>query len=621
MNSFNVRQKFLDFFKSKDHAIIPSSSIIPVNDSSTLFIGSGMQPLVLYLLGEKHPLGTRLTDSQKSFRAEDIEEVGDGRHTTFFEMLGNWSLGDYFKKEQLPWIFSFLVDELKIDPSRLYVTVFRGDEKIGVKKDEDSVNIWKAILKERDLDNKDLDFAEEKGMGDARIFYYPGSKNWWSRSGSPEKMPVGEIGGPDSEIFYDLGADLKKHENSVFADQPCHVNCDCGRFIEIGNSVFMEYKKTEKGFEKLKQFNVDFGGGLERMTMVTEGLDNIFQTDLFVNVISKIEELSGKRYKDNIKAFEIVADHLKAVTFIIGDDSGISPSNVGQGYIARRLIRRAIRFGKLLGICKASWTKEIAKIIAKDYALVYPEIEKNLSFIAACLDAEEEKFVLALEKGLKECEIIWRKNTISGKDAFDLYQTCGFPIEMTEELAKEKGLEVDMEEFQKEFVKHKELSRTVSAGAFKGGLADASLETTKLHTAAHLMLAGLRKVLGDHVTQKGSNINAERLRFDFFHKEKMTPEQIKLVEDFVNKAIEANLPVNCEEMDLNQAHESGAMGVFESKYGDKVKVYTIGDYNETTSREICGGPHVETTGILGHFKIQKEESSSAGVRRIKAILE
>jgi alanyl-tRNA synthetase len=619
MKSSDLRTKYLEFFKSKGHAIIPSASLIPENDSSTLFTSSGMQPLVPYLLGQRHPEGTRLCDSQKSFRAADIEEVGDSRHTTFFEMLGNWSLGDYFKKEQLPWIYSFIFDELKIDPERIYSTVFRGDLSIGVSKDNESVEIIKSIFKKYGIEAKDVDFAEETGMQGGRIFYYSGKKNWWSRSGEPSKMPVGEIGGPDSEIFYDLGAELKKHENSQWANYPCHVNCDCGRYVEIGNSVFIEYKRTDVGFEKLAQFNVDFGGGLERMIMVTENLDNVFQTDLFLDIINKIEELSGKKYKNSRKPFEIIADHLKAASFIVGDGKGVVPSNIGQGYIARRLIRRAIRFGKQLEIKNPDWIKQVALIVAKIYEDIYPELKKNINFVVDEFSKEEERFEKTLEAGLKEFE---KLATVSGKDAFNLYQTYGFPIEITQELAQEKGIRIDLDEFKAELEKHQELSRTASAGTFRGGLADASEATTKLHTAAHLMLAGLRKVLGSDVFQKGSNITAERLRFDFSYKEKMTSEQIKQVEDFVNEAIKVDAKVVCEQVSLEKAKEMGAMGVFDSKYGQIVKVYTISDKNgKIISREICGGPHVEHASILGRFKIQKEESSSSGVRRIKAILE
>lgn len=610
MKSSELREKYLKFFEARGHKIIPSASLIPENDSTTLFCGSGMQPMVPYLLGEKHPLGKRITDSQKSFRAEDIEEIGDKRHTTMFEMLGNWSLGDYFKKEQLPWIYEFLIEEVKIPADRLYATVFAGDESIDIPKDETSIQILKEIFAKYGIDAKEGE----------RIFPYSTKKNWWSRSGLPDQMPVGEPGGPDSEIFYDTGAELKKHENSPWKDEKCHVNCDCGRFIEIGNNVFMEYKKTENGFVKMAQQNVDFGGGFERIVMASEGVDDIFLTDLYSNIIAKIEELSGKKYNEDCKSFEIIADHIKAATFIMGDSHGIAPSNLGQGYIVRRLIRRAIRFGKQLGITQNLWTKEIAKIVAQDYKNVYNELTDKLDFIVKSLDAEEEKFSKTLDQGMREFAKL-SGSDISGKYAFLLYQTYGFPIEMTQELALEKNIKIDLEEFKKEAERHQELSRTASAGTFKGGLADASEQTTKLHTAAHLMLAGLRKYLSQDISQKGSNITAERLRFDFSWKEKMTQEQIKNVEDFVNNAIQKDLPVHFEEMPLEKAREINATGVFDSKYGEMVKVYFVGDREQNVSREICGGPHVQRTGTMGKFKITKEESSSAGVRRIKAILE
>ncbi|PIZ69682.1 MAG: alanine--tRNA ligase [Candidatus Portnoybacteria bacterium CG_4_10_14_0_2_um_filter_43_36] len=618
MTAKELREKYLNFFKSKGHAVLPSASLIPENDPTSLFIGSGMQPLIPYLLGEKHPRGQRLANSQKSFRAEDIEEVGDSRHTTFFEMLGNWSLGDYFKKEQLSWMWEFLLEELKLDPKKVYVTVYRGNKETGIERDKESVEIWKKLFKGKGIEAKDVDFAEKNGMRDGRIFYYDDNKNWWSRSGVPANMPVGEPGGPDSEMFYDLGANLKKHENSKFKDLPCHVNCDCGRFIEIGNNVFMEFVKTNKGFEPLPQKNVDFGGGLERMTMVSEGKNNVFETDLFVNILGKISQISGgKKYQGNAAAFEIIADHIKAATFIMADDKGIAPSNTDQGYIVRRLIRRAVRYGRQLGIKNDLWIKEITQVVIDDYKDVYPELERNKDFVLSNLDEEETRFKKTLEKGLKEFE----KREISGREAFNLYQTYGFPIEMTKELAEEKGIQVDEEEFQQELKKHQELSRTASAGKFRGGLADAGEETKKLHTAAHLLLAALRKVLNDSVTQKGSNITAERLRFDFSWPEKLTDEQKKQVEDLVNEVIKKDLPVVCEEMSLDEAKKQGAAGVFESKYGERVKVYTVGNDKEVFSQEICGGPHIERTGELGHFKISKEESSSAGVRRIKAMLE
>ncbi len=618
MTGNELRQKYLEFFKEKGHAVIPSASLMPENDPTTLFTSSGMQPLIPYLMGEKHPAGKRLVDSQKSFRSGDIEEVGDNRHNTLFEMLGNWSLGDYFKKEQLHWFFEFMVSELKLDPKELYVTVYSGNEEIGVERDNESVEIWKEIFEKYNIGSKDYDNSEAEGMRDGRIFYYGDSKNWWSRSGEPANMPVGEIGGPDSEVFYDLGAGLKRHENSEWKDKPCHVNCDCGRFIEVGNSVFIEFIKKEDGFEPLKQKNVDFGGGLERLAMVSEGKDNIFETDLFINVLKKIEELSGdKKYRDNMKAFEVIADHMKGATFIMGDDKGVAPANVDQGYIVRRLIRRAIRFGRQLGITKSSWAKEIAQIVIADYKEAYPELERNAKFIINETDKEEDKFMKTLVKG----ERMISGDKMNGEQAFNLFQTYGYPIEMTKEICKEKNIVLSNNfdnKFKEASIKHSDLSRTASAGKFKGGLADSSEETTELHTVCHLLLESLKRVLGDHVHQKGSNITAKRLRFDFSHSAKMTDEEKSQVEKLVNEAIQAAHPVSFEEMSLEEAKKLGAEGVFESKYGDKVKVYSVGNF----STEVCGGPHINNTSeIKGVFKIKKEQSSSAGVRRIKAVIE
>ena len=618
MKGNEIRRKYLEFFKSKGHVIIPSASLMPENDPTTLFISSGMQPLIPYLMGEKHPDGKRLVNSQKSFRSGDIEEVGDNRHNTFFEMLGNWSLGDYFKKEQLNWVFEFLTKELKIDPKRLYVTVYSGNKEIGVERDNESVEIWKEIFKKHNIDFRDYDNSETEGMRDGRIFYYGDDKNWWSRSGEPANMPVGEIGGPDSEIFYDMGAELKRHENSEWKDKPCHVNCDCGRFIEVGNSVFIEFIKKEDGFRALKQKNVDFGGGLERLAMVSEGKDNVFETDLFINILKKIEELSGnKKYRDNMKAFEVIVDHMKGATFIMGDDKGVAPRNVDQGYIVRRLIRRAIRFGQQLGITKSSWTKEIARIIINDYKEAYPELNRNAEFIINETEKEEDKFMKTLVKGEKMIS----NDKMDGKTAFNIFQTYGYPVEMTKEIVAERGIKLSHEfdaEYNEAMEKHQSLSRTAAEGKFKGGLADQSGETTKLHTVCHLLLESLKRVLGDHIHQKGSNITAKRLRFDFSHGAKMTDEEKDRVEKQVNEAIQADYPVSFEEMSLKEAKKIGAEGVFESKYGDKVKVYSVGDF----STEICGGPHVNNTNkINGVFKIKKEQSSGAGVRRIKGILE
>ncbi len=620
MKANELRTKYFKFFESKGHTIVPSAKLTPENDPTTLFTGSGMQPMIQYLLGEKHPLGTRLVDSQKCFRAQDIEEVGDNRHTTFFEMLGNWSFGDYFKKEQVAWMFEFLTNEIGLDPQKLFITVFRGNDELGISRDTEAVNFWKEKFAEVGIEAKDVDFSERDGMQGGKIFYYEEKKNWWSRAGVPDNMPVGEPGGPDSEMFWDFGAELGLHEKSEFKELPCHVNCDCGRFLEIGNNVFMQYIKTDKGFEQLPKGNIDFGGGLERMVAVSENTPDIFLTDLFSAIIKKIEELSEKKYgetEDVTKSFRIICDHLKAGTFLIGD--GVIPSNTGAGYVLRRLIRRAVRYGKLIGIEK-DFSVSVAEIVIQMYGEQYPELSKKRSEIFAELKKEEEKFRKTIENGLRQFNKLSEGN-ISGKDAFDLYQTYGFPFELTVELANEKKISVDEVEFNEELKKHQELSRTASAGMFKGGLQDVSEETTKLHTAAHLMLAALRTVLGDHVSQKGSNITSERLRFDFSHGEKMTDNQKKEVEKLVNEAIVADATVKKEEMTLDEAKKAGAMGAFESKYGEKVTVYTAEKDGVLFSKEICGGPHVEHTGALGRFKIQKEEASSAGVRRIKAVLE
>jgi alanyl-tRNA synthetase len=596
MTTNDIRQKFLDFFKEKGHAIIPSASVVPENDPTVLFTTAGMQPLVPYLLGQKHPMGNRLADSQKCVRTDDIDEVGDNRHLTFFEMLGNWSLGDYFKRESITWSFEFLTDErwLGIDPQRIYVSVFEGDSD--APADEESIGIWQALFQQRGVD------AE---LGD-RIRAYPKKKNWWG--------PAGLTGpcGPDTEIFYDTG---KTHDKAY--GEHCHQNCDCGKFVEIWNNVFMEYDKQADGsFKPLAQKNVDTGMGLERIVAVMQNVETVFETDAFQPAINKIAELSGKSYAGNERAFRIIADHVRASTFIIGDQRGVVPSNVGQGYIVRRLMRRAIREGRRLGI-KDGFTHLVAEVYVGEYGGFYSELEKNLSKIVDEMKKEEDKFGKTLEKGMKELEKMLAKGAISGEDAFLLFSSYGFPLELTEEILKEKGQSVDRAVFEAEFKKHQELSRTASAGVFKGGLADHSVETTRLHTATHLLHQALRQVLGSHVEQKGSNITAERLRFDFSHPQKMTPEEIKKVEDIVNEAIKADFPIHCEQLNVEEAKKRGAIGLFEDKYaqmGDKINVYFMGDF----SKEICGGPHVEHTGQLGSFKIQKEEAVSAGVRRIKA---
>ena len=602
-----LKQKYLDFFKAKGHTIIPSASLIPENDPTVLFTTAGMHPLVPFLLGGKHPGGNRLADVQKCIRTSDIDDVGDNTHLTFFEMLGNWSLGDpaaadgigpnsYWKKEAISWSFEFLTKELNIPLTKLAVTCFVGETKNQIPKDVESAEIWQSL-----------------GIKTERIAFLGRDDNWWG--------PAGLTGpcGPDTEIFY-------------WSDnQPAPAKFDPTdkRWVEIWNDVFMQYYKTADGtYEELRQKNVDTGMGLERTVAVLNGQDNVFSIDTFSPIIQKIKEL-GKT--ENEKSVRIIADHLRAAIFILGDKKGIEPSNLDRGYILRRLIRRAIRHGRVLGIVSFEENKanlsdkksldhfisgDIAKIIIEQYCKDYPELKRNEEFILNQLVQEEVKFNKTLEKGLKEFEKISAKD-ISGHDAFILFSSYGFPLEMTKELAQEKGLKVDQKAFDKEFLKHQDLSRTATEGRFKGGLADNSELTAKMHTATHLLLAALRQILGDQVLQKGSNITPERIRFDFSYSQKMTPEQIKQAEDLVNEQIKKNLPIICEEMALEKAKAQNAMGVFEHKYGDKVKVYTIAQF----SCEICGGPHAKNTGELGRFKILKEESSSSGIRRIKAILE
>ncbi len=621
MKSKEIRKSFLDFYKKRGHSIIPSSSLLPEKDSTLLFVNSGMFPLVSYLLGERHPEGKRIANSQKCFRSDDIDEIGDMRHTTFFEMLGNWSLGDYFKEEQLQFVFQFFTENLSIDPERLYVSVYRGNSEIGIEKDKKAVEIWKKIFKEKKIEAKDVDFAEKKGMQGGRIFYYPDEENWWSRAGAPEKMPIGEPGGPDSEIFYDLGKDLGHHDREEFKDKACHINCDCGRFIEMGNSVFMEFVKKESGFEKLPQKNVDFGGGLERLAMICQKKTSVFETDLYLPIIKKIEKLSNLSYRERIKSFEVIADHLKAATLIIGDERGVGPSNKEQGYFVRRLIRRAVRHGNILGIKANSWLKDIAREVVDIYKDIYPEIEKNSKRIYSEIEEEEKVFCKTLEKGVKEFKKLKDKKNIDGKTAASLYQTYGFPIELIQELAKENNQEVDTEAFFEEMRGHQELSRKLSAGVFKSGLSDKGEETTKLHTATHLLHYALRSVLGDNVYQKGSNITAERLRFDFSYDKKMTEEEIERVEGLINKMIKDDLLIKKEELSISDARKIGALSLLEENYPERVLVYFFSDHNgNILSREICSGPHVERTGELGEFSIIKEESSSKGVRRIRAVL-
>lgn len=620
MTIHEIRTKYLEFFKKKQHAIIASAPLIPDNDPTTLFTGSGMQPMVNFLLGEAHPQGVRIADSQKCFRSQDIEEVGDNRHTTFFEMLGNWSLGDYFKEEQLTWVFEFLIDEIGLNPEQLFVTVFRGNDQ--VSRDNVSVETWKKLYASKGIEALDIDFSERDGMQNGRIFYFDEKKNWWSRAGVPDKMPVGEPGGPDSELFWDFGEQLGLHEQSEFNDDVCHVNCDCGRFLEIGNSVFMEYKKTESGFEQLPQKNVDFGGGLERIAAAVANDPNMFNISVFTKAKEIIKRVSTQEVDETSQ--RVLLDHLRAATFLIGD--GVNPSNKDQGYFVRRLVRRAIRFGKNIGV-QEEFAAEVASAFIDEYKDAYPDLETQRELILSELTREEAKFRKTLVKGEREFEKMFeQKGEISGEDAFILYSTYGFPIELSEEMAEEKGQKIDRSVFKEEFDKHKNLSRAGAEQKFAGGLADHSEATVALHTATHMLHQALRAVLGDHVEQKGSNITPERLRFDFSHPAKLTDDEKQQVEELINANIEKALPIHFELLGLEEAKKRGAIGLFEDKYaqlGGKVKVYFIGDQatGEYYSREVCGGPHVENTSQLGRFRIKKEKSVADGVRRIKAVLE
>ncbi len=626
MQASEIRSRYLKFFQDQKHTIVPSALLVPENDPTTLFTGSGMQPIVPYLLGAPHPEGSRIADSQKCFRAQDIEEVGDNRHTTFFEMLGNWSFGDYFKQEQISWMWQFLTEELNLDPNKLYFTCFRGNNDLGIPKDTESAILWQELFRAKGLEVGIGEDSEKNGMGvGEHIFYYDEKKNWWSRSGVPGNMPLGEPGGPDTEMFWDFGIEHNFHAESAWKELPCHVNCDCGRFIEIGNNVFMEYKRIEGGFEKLAQQNVDFGGGLERLMAAVQNEPDMFKGDIFDTLRTHVETLSHKKYGENNNetyAFRVLLDHMRASIFLIAD--GVLPSNTDQGYVLRRLLRRAIRYADVLGIEENQLSSTVLPL-AQTYEDTYSILTTKRASIEKVIADEEVKFRQTLARGLKELEKRLRSGTLTGQDAFDLFTTYGFPLEMTQEIAIEKGVTVDELEYRDEFAKHKELSRTASSGKFKGGLADNSAKVTAFHTATHLMLAALRKELGTDVHQAGSNITEERTRFDFTYPEKVTREVLDRIEMYVNTAIQAGASVSTIVMDKDEAHRTGVEGSFWEKYPDKVTVYQVAGADGTIySQELCGGPHVTNTSEIhpfGRFRITKEEASSAGVRRIKAIFE
>ena len=582
MKAIEIRNKYLNFFKKHGHVVIPSAPVIPENDPSVLFTTAGMQPLVPYLLGEKHPAGTRLCDYQKCVRTNDIDEVGDNRHLTYFEMLGNWSLGDYFKEESIAMSFEFLTKELGIPVEKLSVTCFAGDKDC--QRDTDSAEIWKKV-----------------GIPENKIYFYGKDDNWWIAG---EEGPCG----PDTEMFYDTGKPA--------CGPDCQPSCDCGKYVEIWNNVFMEYFKDKNGYSKLERKNVDTGLGLERMTMLLQGKETPFDTEIFEPVMKKLEELQKV---DKIESRRIVAEHLRSSMMIISD--GGRPSNLDRGYVLRRLIRRMIRHLNKLKI-DLNELEILIEINVNNLKEMYPDLEKNKETIKNVMIEEKNKFIKTLSNGEREFEKEIKKmqenekKVISGEIVFRLYDTYGFPPEVTKELAKENGYEVDIKEFDELFKKHQEKSRLGAEQKFKGGLADQNEKTISYHTATHLLHQALKNVLGDHVKQSGSNITEERLRFDFTHPQKMTKEEIQKVEDMVNEQIQRDLEVTCEEMSYDDAKKSGAIGLFTDKYGEKVKVYTIGDF----SKEICGGPHVTHTGNMGKFKIKKEESSSSGIRRIKAVL-
>jgi len=594
MTADELKSLYLEFFRKRGHTLISGSSLIPQNDPTVLFTTAGMHPLVPYLLGERHPAGQRLCDVQKCIRTGDIDAVGDAGHLTFFEMLGNWSLGDYFKEEAIAWSLEFLIskDYLGFDPAHIYVTVFKGDDQVA--PDQESFKIWKKL-----------------GIPEARIFFLPREDNWWG--------PAGQTGpcGPDTEMFVDT---LKS------ACSPgCRPGCGCGKFFEIWNDVFMQYNKQADGaYVPLGQLNVDTGMGVERTIAMLQGKRSVYETELFAPIIAALADGSGKAFEESAdvtRAFRVIADHLRSAVFILGDEQGVTPSNLGQGYVLRRLIRRAVRHAKKIGL-SVGFSKAVAESVVATYTKAYPELEYRRALIVRELAAEEGKFEKTLTQGLEELDKVLaqikthNQTVLAGRVAFRLYDTFGFPVEFTEEICHEQGLTVDKAGFDKAFARHQEVSKQGADKVFKGGLADNSEATARLHTATHLLHKSLQIVLGPHVKQKGSNITAERLRFDFSHSAKMTPEELGRVEALVNEQIQKALSVTMEVMTLKEAKALSATALFSAKYGEQVKVFSIGDF----SKEVCGGPHVKNTAELIRFKIQKEEASSAGVRRIRAVL-
>ena len=626
MDANEVRQRFLDFQVKKGHTVLQPAPLVLEGDPTTLFTGSGMQPLLPYLLGKPHKDGKRLCDSQPSLRLQDIEDVGDPRHTTVFEMLGNWSLGDYFKKEQIRNFFEFLTHEIGLDPHKIYVTCFIGNEKYGIPKDTEAAEIWQEVFREAGIEARAVEIGSaengnKRGIREGeRIFFYDDHENWWSRGGGIETTPLGDPCGPDSEVFYDFGEDKQDVEKYGLS----HPASDGARFMEIGNQVFMQYRRLEDGtFEELEHKNVDFGGGLERITAASIGSFDVFKISLMRPIIEKLEEISGRSYEQNTDEMRVIADHIRGAYLLAAQ--GLAPSNKTQGYAMRRLIRRAILRALDLGI-STNFLSEIIPIVAENYTRLPDSILTHREMALETLLKEERAFRTTLNKGLKELGKLTKNNKIlDGKDLFKLQDTYGFPLELSVEECYREGIgltEDYLKEFEEALKEQRERSQTASKGMFKGGLEDHGEQTVKYHTATHLLLAALQKHISPDIVQKGSNTTAERTRFDFNCDHKLTPEEIKAVEDQVNEWILADLPVVYDEYDKAYARDTlKAHGQFWDKYPDKLKVYTIGDFDNPISREVCGGPHVEHTGVIGHFKIVKEESSAAGIRRIKAVLD
>lgn len=624
MNTQEIRQKYLEFCQRNGHAIIERAPLILHNDPTTLFTGSGMQPLLPYLLGQDHPKGTKLADSQTCLRAQDIEDVGDNRHTTFFEMLGNWSMGEYFKRQQIEWFFEFLTEIVGLDPHKIYVSCFIGDEKNNIPRDDEAAQIWQEVFAKKGIEAKivELDSAEngdKLGMQGGRIFFYNDKENWWSRGGGIDSTPIGDPCGPDSEVFYDFG---EQHHDASF--EQAHPASDSGRFMEIGNQVFMQYRRLDDGsFEPLKRKNVDFGGGLERIAAAAIDSPDVFKISLLWPIIKKLESLSGKEYATHTASMRVIADHLRAAVFLAVD--GCVPSNKEQGYVMRRLLRRAIRYSFDLGI-EQNFLEEVVPVIADLYEADFPEVKESRESIIAVLVKEEKAFRQTLRKGLRQMQH-YIDDGLTGEELFMLYDTFGFPVELSTEEAYKQGIKLSdnwRAEFDAKMDEQRQRSKTARKGQFSGGLEGHDPIHLKYHTATHLLGAALRKVLNaPDLQQHGSNITSERLRFDFNH-DKLTLEEKQAVEDQVNSWIDADLPVSFAVYPTDEALKMGAIGAFGERYGDKVKVYSIGEGDNIVSFEVCGGPHVEHTGVLAEggkrFKITKEESSSAGIRRIKAVL-